>query len=487
MRLRRIGSSLIVLLPLASACSLAPDPAPPALAAPQGWRAAGEAAPGTIDAEWWRAFGDPELDALVDEALAANRDLLTAIAVVDESRALARIAGADRLPGIDLGASSSRSRASEQTGTLPPGADATASRHRLAASLAWEVDLFGRVRNGAEAARRRLLASESTRDAVRLAVASEVASGYFELLALDRQAAVLDETVVSRRRAEELIEARFRGGQASRLDFERARADRAAAEAERPRVERLRRAAENRLALLAGRMPGAIERQRSLVATAAPAVPAGLPSELLARRPDVAAAEARLAAAAADVGAARAALFPAIRLTGAYGRESADLSDLFSPGAVVWNAAAGLLQPIFQGGRNRAAVAAAEARQRRAVVAYLAAAEGAFRDVEDALFGVGATRQRRAALAEQVAALASAYQLARLRYEEGESSLLEVLDVERQRLAAELGLAEARRDELAAVVALFRALGGGWSAGAPPDTSAVADREPVVSAPAPRP
>lgn len=465
---------VLVLLPLVSGCSLAPDPVPPAIAAPEAWRA--EAAPGgaPIADGWWRAFGDAELTALVEAALESNRELLAAIARVDEARALARIAGADRLPSVELGASSSRSRSSEATGTLPPGADATASRHRLAAALAFELDLFGRVRNATEAARRRLLAAESTRDAVELAVASEVASAWFELAALDRQAEVLEATVASRRRAEELIEARFRGGQASRLDYERARAERAAAEAERPRVERARRATENRLALLAGRMPGEAPRGRSIVELAAPAVPAGLPSELLARRPDVAVAESLLAAAAADVGAARAALFPSIRLTGAWGRESAELSDLFSPGAVVWNAAAGLLQPIFRGGRNRAGVAAAEARQRQAVAVYLATAEGAFRDVEDALFGVGTTRARRTALAEQVAALASAYELARLRYEEGESSLLEVLDVERQRLAAELGLAEARRDELAAAVALFRALGGGWSAEG-------------VSAPAPRP
>lgn len=465
---------VLVLLPLLSGCSLAPDPAPPAIAAPEAWRSA--AAPGgaPIADDWWGAFGDAELTALVEAALESNRELLVAIARVDEARALARIAGADRLPSIELGASSSRSRSSEATGTLPPGADATVSRHRLAASLGFELDLFGRVRNAAESARRRLLAAESTRDAVELAVASEVASAWFELAALDRQAEVLDATVVSRRRAEELIEARFRGGQASRLDYERARAERAAAEAERPRVERARRATENRLALLVGRLPGEVARGRSIVELAAPAVPAGLPSELLARRPDVAVAEALLAAAAADVGAARAALFPSIRLTGAFGRESAELSELFSPGAVVWNAAAGLLQPIFQGGRNRAGVAAAEARQRQAVAVYLATAEGAFRDVEDALFGVGTTRARRTALAEQVAALAAAYELARLRYEEGESSLLEVLDVERQRLAAELGLAEARRDELAAAVALFRALGGGWSAAG-------------VSAPAPRP
>jgi multidrug efflux system outer membrane protein len=175
-------------------------------------------------------------------------------------------------------------------------------------------------------------------------------------------------------------------------------------------------------------------------------------------------AEARLAAASARVGQARAALFPSIGLTGYYGRESAELSSLFNPAALVWQAAAGLLQPIFQGGRNRALVAASEARQQQAVIGYLATAEGAFRDVEDALFATQTGRERRTALAEQSAALTAAAAIARDRYQEGESDFLEVLDVERSRLVAELELAAARTEELSAAVDLYRALGGGYGA-----------------------
>lgn len=464
---RRLPTLLPLAVALAAAgCSLAPAPTPPPVTAPQLWRAeAGAPAPGAaVPADWWRAFADPALDALVAEALAANRDLARAVARVDEARALARVARADRLPGVDLEASAARGRTSEAIGVVPPGADPVGERGRVAASLAFELDLFGRVRNQAEAARQDLLAAGYARDAVRLAVASEVATAYFDLLALDRQVAVTEKTIESRRRGHELIELRYRGGLASRLDFERSRAERAGAEATLPELQSLQRARENGLAILLGRMPGAVERGAGLETIGGPEIPAGLPSELLLRRPDVAAAEAGLAAAAARIGSARAALFPSIVLTGAYGRESTDLSNLFMSPATIWQAAAGLLAPIFDGGRNRALVAAARARQQQAVIGYLQTAEGAFREVEDALFAIGARRRRVAALAEQTEALTSAAELARLRYQEGEAGYLEVLDAERFRLAAELALAAGRRDALAAGVDLFRALGGGWSA-----------------------
>ncbi|MCB9377142.1 MAG: efflux transporter outer membrane subunit [Holophagales bacterium] len=457
---RRVLSSL-VLAGLAAGCSLAPEPRVPAVEAAPEWRAEAPPVPGAIAPEWWTAFGDPTLDALVAEALEQNRDLRLAVARLDETRALARIAGADKLPSVDLEGSASRSKRSTRTDTLPPGIDPYSDDYRLAASVSFELDLFGRVRNQATAALDELLAAESTRDAVRLAVASDVASAYFGLLALDRQVAVTRETVDARRRTEELIRLRYEGGLASRLDLERTRGERASAEAALPEIERLRRSLENRLALLLGRLPGEIARGVALEAIAAPEVPTGLPSDLLLRRPDVAAAEARLAATAARIGVARAALFPSIRLTGYYGGESSDLSNLFASGASIWQLAAGLLQPIFDGGRNRALVAAAEARQEQAVVLYLQTAEGAFRDVEDALFAVTSRRARRAALAEQSSALEAALVLARDRYAEGEASYLEVLDVERARLAAALELAGARRDELDAAVSLFRALGAG--------------------------
>ncbi|MEO8197776.1 MAG: efflux transporter outer membrane subunit [Thermoanaerobaculia bacterium] len=454
---------LAVALSGAAGCSLAPSPEPPTLAAPDSWRSATGAAGGpTVADNWWQAFDDPRLDELVAAGLTANHDLALAISRIEEARALARLAGADRLPAVALEAGAARTRLSRQGGALAPGADAVFDSGRVAATASFELDLFGRARNQAEAARQDLLAATSTRDAVRLAVVSDIVTTWFDLAGLDRQVTVTRESIETRRRTEQLVRDRFEGGLVSRLDLERARAERAGAEAALPEIERRRRATENRLAILLGGMPGAIERGRGLEELVVPEVPADLPSELLLRRPDVAVAEARLAAASARVGQARAALFPSIGLTGYYGRESAELSSLFHPAALVWQAAAGLLQPVFQGGRNRALVAASEARQKQAVIAYLATAEGAFRDVEDALFATQTRRERRTALAEQSAALTAAAGIARDRYEEGESDFLEVLDVERSRLVAELELVAARRDELAVAVDLYRALGGGF-------------------------
>lgn len=466
---------LALVLVAAAGCSLAPSPEPPPTAAPESWRSpSAGAAEAAVADSWWLAFGDPQLDTLVERGLAANHDLALAISRLEESRALARLAGADRLPSIALEATAARTRRSEESGAVAPGADLETDYGRVAATVAFELDLFGRARNQAEAARQDLLAAAWTRDAVRLAVVSDIATAYFDLAGLDRQAMVTRETVESRQRTEQLVRDRFEGGLVSRLDVERARAERAAAAAALPEIERRRRATENRLAILLGGMPGAIERGKVLEEIAPPEVPAGLPSELLLRRPDIAVAEARLAAASARVGQARAALFPSIGLTGYYGRESAELGNLWNPAALVWQAAAGLLQPIFQGGRNRALVAASEARQEQAVIGYLATAEGAFRDVEDALFATQMRRERRSALAEQSAALGAAAGIARDRYQEGESSFLEVLDVERSRLVAELELSAARRDELVAAVDLYRALGGGFGTvdGAPADVTA---------------
>ncbi|MEO7973912.1 MAG: efflux transporter outer membrane subunit, partial [Thermoanaerobaculia bacterium] len=398
--------ALAIFLTTAGGCSLAPSPEPPALAVPDSWRAdAGKSATEALADDWWTAFGDPRLDALVEQGLAANHDLALAIARLEESRALARLAGADRFPSVALEAGAARTRLSEGSGAVAPGADPEIDSGRVAASVSFEVDLFGRARNQAEAARQDLLAATWTADAVRLAVVSDIVSTYFELAGLDRQATVTRESIETRRRTEQLVRDRFDGGLVSRLDFERARAERAAAEAALPEIERRRRATENRLAILLGGMPGEVERGKALEALVVPEIPADLPSELLLRRPDVAVAEARLAASAARIGQARAALFPSIGLTGYYGRESAELSNLWSPAALVWQVAAGLVQPIFQGGRNRALVAASEARQKQAVIGYLATAEGAFRDVEDALFSTRSRRERRVALAEQREAL----------------------------------------------------------------------------------
>jgi multidrug efflux system outer membrane protein len=462
----KIRYALVCALFTATGCSLAPSSEPPDLELPQAWRSPAEipadAAVDSVKLDWWTAFDDTTLNALVNEALAANHDIEIAVARVDEARALARVAGADRFPQIDGQASYSKRHASEAAGEVFPGVEQEFERFEVSAIGSFEVDLFGRVRNETAAAKRDLLATEYTREAVRLAVESDVVSTYLELIALDRQADVTRETVESRRRVYQIIKDRYEGGLVSRLDLERARGERASAEATLPEIERQQRATENRLSILLGRMPGPITRGKPLEELVPPAIPAELPSQLLLRRPDVAAAEAQLAATSARIGAARANLFPSINLTGGYGSAATDASDLFSAPALIWNFGAGLLQPIFHGGRNRALVAAAHARQREAIAVYMQTAQGAFQDVEDALFAMTSFHQRRLALQEQSEALTSALGLAGERYREGESSFLDVLDAERSRLVAEIEYAGARRDELRAAVALYHALGGGF-------------------------
>jgi outer membrane protein, multidrug efflux system len=445
-------------------CSLAPSSAPPEIDVPAAWRAPADTAmiavADTLTDTWWTAFGDSTLDSLVAEALDSNRDLMIAVARVDRARALAKVAGADRFPQIDVQGDYSKTRQSQALGYTP--FFKTTESYQASAIGSFELDLFGRIRNQTTAAKQDYAATAYSRDGVQLAVESDVVSTYFELASLDLQADVTRATVESRRQAYDLIKDRFDGGLVSRLDLERARGERASAEAALPEIERQRRAAENRLAILLGRMPGPVARGKGLNELMPPKVPSELPSSLLYRRPDVAAAEAQLAASSARIGAARANLFPAINLTGGYGSSSSELSNLFTGPALIWNFGAGLLQPIFHGGRNRALVAAAHAEQREAVATYLQAAQGAFEDVENALFAVTTFHDRRIALQEQAEALTNARELAGDRYREGESSFLDVLDVERSRLVAELEYAGAKRDELNAAVALYRALGGGF-------------------------
>jgi multidrug efflux system outer membrane protein len=451
---------------LLSGClTVGPDYARPPLELPAGYST--PAAEGAVAERWWELFGDPELDRLVEAALAANQDLAVAAARVEEARALAGLARADRLPRLDAAASGARSRLSEDTATVPPGFDLERDAFRATAALSFELDFWGRLARAHEAARAELLASEEGRRNVRLGVVAGVAIAWFDLAAYDRQLDLARSTAESRRETVRLQRLRFDAGTISELDLSRAESELAAAESAVPQLDRLRRQTENRLGVLLGRFGGETPRPPAIAPAKLPVAPAGLPSELLVRRPDVAAAEQALVAANARVGAARAALFPSITLTGYAGSESQELSDLLSSGTGIWNVAAGLLQPIFHGGRLRRGVEAAEARHRQALAAYTKAVQSAFAEVEDALVARRTGAEERAALSRQVAALGRARHLATLRYEAGEAAYLEVLDAERSLFLAELALAAAERGEAAAAVDLFKALGGGWQPASP--------------------
>jgi multidrug efflux system outer membrane protein len=443
-----------------SGCALGPRYQRPTLPLPPSYSEPAAAQP--IPDAWWALFDDPALDRLVAEALAANQDLALAVARVEEARALAGLADAERWPEVSLSVEAGRSKQSADSAVLPAGFPLERSRFRVAPTLSFELDFWGRLRQLSAAARAELLASEEGRRNVRLAVAADVASAYFDLVAFERQLAVARETLAARRESARLQSRRFEIGAGSRLDIAQAEAELAATEATIPVLERQVRQTENFLAVLLGRIGGTVERARGLDGLVSPDVPVGLPSELLARRPDILAAEQRLVAANARIGAARAAYFPSIALTGHAGSESSELSNLMSSGTGIWGAAVSLVQPIFNAGKTRRQVQAARARQRQELAVYTRAVQSGFAEVEDALVARRTSFVEREALARQVEHLASASRLARRRFEAGDSSYLEVLDAERNLLRAELDLALARRNELAASVSLFKALGGGW-------------------------
>ncbi len=464
----RLAATLAA-LPLAACVTLGPDYQRPEPELPAAYSQA--ASPGAVPDAWWALFGEPVLDGLVKEALAANQDLAAAAARVEEARALAGLARADRFPEVTGQAGGSRTKFSGDSGQFPPGIPLEFDSFRVTANVSYELDFWGRYRRASEAARAELLATEAGRRNVRLAVIADVATAYFDLIALERQLTVARETLGSRGESVRLQGLRFDAGTISELDLAQAQAEQAVTEATIPALERAIRQTEDFLMVLLGRTGGSIPRGASLDSLALPEVPAGLPSRLLERRPDVLAAEQRLIAANARIGAARAAYFPSIGLTGYAGTESQELADLFASGTGIWQVALGLVQPIFNAGRTRRQVEAATARQHQAVAEYKKAVQTAFAEVEDALIARSTGAAEREAIARQVEALGRARRLSDLRYEGGDSSYLDVLDAERNLFRAELDWARARAAELAATVTLFKALGGGWEEEPEPPTT----------------
>ena len=440
----------------------------PAADMPAAWQALPADGRAVTVADWWRVYDDPVLERLVDEALAQSTDIAAAVARVDEARALVAITEADRRPVVDVTADANRSRISRRTGPLPPGAPVERNNYRLALNASYELDLWDRLRNATEAARAELLAAQAAGDTVRIAVAASVAQSYFTLRALDLQIATTQRTIDVRERALELQRKRVEAGVLAELDLRQVEAELAGVRAQLPPLIGSREREEAALAVLLGRSPRGIIAEVVAVqgdadlGLIAPVVPAGVPSELLLRRPDIVEAERRLAAANARVAIARVAHFPSIALTGYLGTESAALSGLFSGPAGIWQLAAALAQPIFAGGRLQAELDVASARERQALAHYQGAIQAAFRDVRSALASQAQARASFDAEQSRVRALAETVRLARLRYEGGLSSQIELLDAERNLLAAELNRIEALRAHRVAIAALLQALGGGW-------------------------
>jgi outer membrane protein, multidrug efflux system len=459
--MRRIAAISVLLL---AACAAVPRHERPAVELPQSWKES--APPFAQDGRWWRIYEDRDLEKMVDEALAGNSDLLVAAARVDEARGVLGEARSFLLPRIDAQGSASRQQNSTRTATSFPGVPREYSSYRAGLNVSYEVDLFGRLRAGTEAARAELAASEASRDAVRLALAAEVAKSYYALRSFEQQVNLTKQTLSLREEALGLQRKRRNAGVIGDYELRQLEAEAAAARAQLPGLEQSREREEVALQVLLGRSPkqvyemGIARNDAQEEKLLAAVVPAGLPSELLLRRPDLIEAEQRLAAANARVAAARAEMFPSISLTGLLGSESASLSNLFSGPAMIWQLAAAVTQPIFSGGRTEARTAQAQARERALIAQYQQVVRVAFSEVRNALVAQTRARETYEAESERASALAETLRLARLRYASGIASQLEVMDAERGLLAARAARIDALRAHRAAVADLFRALGG---------------------------
>jgi multidrug efflux system outer membrane protein len=452
----------LLFLLLVSGCAIQPKYERPAVELPVAWKESAPAAGGN----WWRIYADPALEKLVEEALARNTDLLIAATRVDESRSLLAQADAAFYPSVDANLSRNRTLYSTADGLLPPGTPRELNNYQATLNVSYEIDLWGRLRASSKAARADLLATQAARDTVRITLASDVAKAYFALRSFDSQVEATRRALGLREEGLKLQQRRFDGGVISEFDYRQLEAEVAAARAQLPPLERDREIQEAALAVLLGRSPreimeSGVPRSPQPDPSQLPgAVPSGLPSELLLRRPDLVQAEQRLIAANARVVVARTQMFPSIELTGFLGSEAQTLAGLFTGPAGIFQLAAAAAVPIFAGGRLEAQVGAAEAREKQAIAGYQGAIQNAFREVRVALAAQTRARESYEAEGARAAALASTLRLARLRYDNGLASQLDVIDAERNLLAAEIARYEALRAQRAAVADLFRALGG---------------------------
>ncbi|MEM7049358.1 MAG: efflux transporter outer membrane subunit [Acidobacteriota bacterium] len=459
------GLLLVFALALALGCTSAPPASTPELAfePPQSWTRPAPPTP-LPEPTWWRNFDDPTLDDLIREALTSNYDLAGTAARLAAAEARARIAGADRKPSVSAGFDGSRGR-QNFIGLPIPGASGgvlsnTSTSLGLSLSGSWEIDLWGRLRANAGAAQAQREASAADLRAARVSLAGLTAKAWFAALDAEAQLRLAEAELGNRQATTDRIRRRYRRGVRSALDLRLAAANEASEAATLPQRRQQVEESRRRLELLLGRYPSAEVASAGTLPPLPAALPAGLPADLLQQRPDLAAAERRLAAAGFSLVAARAALYPQIRLTGSAGRSSNELGDLVDSDFSIWNLAGNLLQPVFQGGRLRAAVELSEAQRQELLAAYSGSIQRAFGEVESALAAELFLDQQLTALGEAVQEAEAARALAEQRYDAGLIDYLTVLETQRSAFLAQRLLLTAQRQRLDARVDLHLALGG---------------------------
>ncbi|RQP22597.1 multidrug transporter [Albitalea terrae] len=464
---KRLALSVVMSAALAGCMSLAPKYERPAAPVPERFSGDGTAVSGPVasDLEWQSFFADERLKRLIGIALANNRDLRIAALNMEQARAAADIRRADLWPTVNAGANASR-------GPSAAAGGAVTSLYTVGLAVTgYELDFFGRVRNLNDAALAQYLATDEARKTAQISLIAQVATTYLNLLADEQLLEATKQTLVSREESLKLTRLKFDNGAASELDFRQAESLHQAARVAFAQQTRQRALDENALVLLLGQgLPADLPAGLPLLDQRMVAdLPAGIPSEVLVRRPDVRAAEQALIAANANIGAARAAFFPRITLTGSVGTASSELNGLFKSGSAAWTFAPSLTLPIFDAGRNSANLASAKVGRDIAVAQYERTIQTAFREVSDALAGRATFTEQLQAQQAQTAAEEARYRLADLRYRNGASSYLDVLDAQRALFTAQQALVQTQAQQVQNLVTVYKVLGGGWTP--PADTA----------------
>lgn len=444
-------------------CAVGPDYVRQAFKTPPNWRVDYPQAADLANTRWWQAFQDPALDSLIDTALRENHDLRIAAARVDQYLGQLRTTRSQFFPQIGYGFDASHNRMSERSiSAPPPGTDLWYKQYQGSVSAAWQIDLFGRVRRQSEAAQAQVYASEEGRRGTLLTVVSSVASSYIALRALDRKLEIARATAANYEGSLRVFRMRFEGGMVSQVEVAQIESQYQQALSAIPALERQVAAQENMLSVILGRAPGPIPRGKTIDELALPQVPPGLPASLIERRPDVLAAEHNLIAANANIGVARSLYFPTFSLTGLLGSVSTAMSDFLSGPAGVATAALSLAGPIFTFGNIEGQVQSAEGAEREALARYQQTILNALTDTNDALAGAQKSVEAYETQAARVKTLREYARLSRLRFENGYASYLEVYSAENDLFGAELVAVDGGADRLLQLVAVYKALGGGW-------------------------
>ncbi len=444
-------------------CTVGPDYERPAVETPPAWRIDYPTAAGMADLEWWKQFGDPVLDELVETALRNNRDLRVAAARVDQFIGAMTATGSQLYPQIGYGADASRARASTVgQPPLPPGANPYFSLYQVSMGAAWQTDLFGRVRRQTEAAQAQVYSSEQARRGVVLTVVAGVATSYIVLRSLDRQLEIAQATARNFEATQRIFERRFNAGLVGKTELTQIRSQLQQARAAIPAFEQVIAAQENLVSILLGRNPGPIPRGKTIDQLAVPPLPDDLPVAVLQRRPDILQAEQNLVAANADIGAARALYYPNLSLNAALASTSTIASGLLSGPAAAGVVGASIAGPIFTFGAIEGQVFSAEAGKRAAFAFYQRTVLNAFREVNDALTGSQKRLDELNLQRERVDALREFARLANRRFDKGVSGYLDVLFAENELFAAELATVSLQASRYAQLVNVYQALGGGW-------------------------